>query len=58
MSQAFFEYFTDGALNGFIVFQSILVLIILSNWLVLRRVARLSKNPGARKSIDPRPCPE
>ncbi len=49
MNQVLFDYLTDGALNGFIIFQSILVLVILSNWVVLRRAARLPKSPVTRK---------
>jgi chlorobactene glucosyltransferase len=49
MNQVIFDYLTDGALNGFIVFQSILVLVILSNWLVLRRATRAPKSAGMRK---------
>jgi chlorobactene glucosyltransferase len=49
MNLVIFDYLTDGALNGFIVFQSILVLVILSNWLVLRRATRAPKSTGVRK---------
>ena len=40
MTDPLVNYFTDGALDGFIVFQSVLILIVLSNWLLLRRARR------------------
>jgi len=40
MNEIIAHYLTSGALEGFIVFESILILVVLTNWLVLRRAGR------------------
>jgi chlorobactene glucosyltransferase len=40
MNEIIAQYLTSGSLDSFIVFESVLILVVLSNWLVLRRAGR------------------